>query len=66
MFLKEEVVFDEFILWLEFVNSLNTPAKADPKWAPYTALSYEDLGLLISARKVGLPISLTLIDSIKH
>ena len=31
--------------------------KADPMWAPFTALRYKELGLLISAREVGLPIS---------
>ena len=40
--------------------------KADPKRAPFTALRHEELGLLISAREVDLPISLRLTDSIKH
>ena len=35
-------------------------------WAPFTALKYEELGLLISAREVDLPISLRLTDSVKH
>ena len=36
-------------------------------WAPFTALRYIELELLISAREVGLPISLRLTDSvIKH
>ena len=41
-------------------------SKADPMWAPFTALKYKELGLLISAREVDLPISLELTDSIKH
>ena len=40
--------------------------KADPKWAPFAALRYKELGLLICAREVGLPISLRLTDSVKH
>ena len=40
--------------------------KAGPMWAPFTALKYEELGLLISAREVDLPISLRLTDSVKH
>ena len=40
--------------------------KADPMWAPFTALKYKELGLLISAREVDLPISLRLTDSVKH
>ena len=40
--------------------------KADPLWAPFTDLRYKELGLLISARKVGLPISLRQTDSVKH
>ena len=40
--------------------------KADPTWAPFTALKYKELGLLISAREVDLPISLRLTDSVKH
>ena len=59
-------VFGEFFLRLEFVNSLVAPVKADPKRAPFTALRYKELGLLISAREVDLPISLRLTDSIKH
>ena len=35
-------------------------------WAPFTALRYKELGLLISAREVDLPISLRLTDSVKH
>ena len=35
-------------------------------WAPFTALKYKELELLISAREVELPISLRLTDSIKH
>ena len=27
--------------------------KADPRWAPFTALKYKELGLHISAREVG-------------
>ena len=41
-------------------------SKADPIWAPFTALKYKELGLLISAREVDLPISLRLTDSVKH
>ena len=40
--------------------------KADPRWAPITALKYKEQGLLISAREVGLPISLRLTDTVKH
>ena len=40
--------------------------KAYPMWASFTALKYKELGLLISAREVGLPISLILTDSVKH
>ena len=32
----------------------------------FTALRYKELGLLISAREVGLFISLRLTDSVKH
>ena len=53
-------------LRLEFVNSLVAPVKADPMWAPFTALKYKELGLLISAREIDSPISLRLTDSIKH
>ena len=35
-------------------------------WAPFTALKYKELGLLISAREVDLPVSLRLTDSVKH
>ena len=36
-------------------------------WAPFTALRYIELRLLISTREVDLPISLRLTDSvIKH
>ena len=62
---KKGVLF-EFFLRLEFVNSLVAPVKADPIWAPFTALSYIELGLLISTREVDLPISLRLTDSAKH
>ena len=41
-------------------------SKADPERAPFTALKYKELGLLISAREVDLPISLRLTDSVKH
>ena len=40
--------------------------KADPVWAPFTALKYKEQGLLNSARDVGLPISLRLTDSVKQ
>ena len=40
--------------------------KADPRWAPFTALRYKELGLLISVREVGLPLSLRLTDSVRH
>ena len=40
--------------------------KADPRWAPFTALRCQELELLISTREVGLPISLRLTDSVKH
>ena len=63
---REKSVLCEFFLRLEFVNSLVAPVKADPMWAPFTALSYKELGLLISAREVGLPISLRLTASVKH
>ena len=63
---REKGVFREFFLRLEFVNSLVAPVKADPERAPFTALKYEKLGLLISAREVDLPISLSLTDSVKH
>ena len=33
-------------------------SKAGPMWAPFTALKYKELGLIISAREVDLPISL--------
>ena len=46
--------------------SLVAPVKADLMWAPFAALRYNELGLLISAREVGLPISLRLTDSVKH
>ena len=39
--------------------------EADPRWSPFTALRYKELGLLISAREVGLSISLRLTDSVK-
>ena len=50
--------FSELFLFVTII-------KADPRWAPFTALRYKELGLLISAREVGLPISLRLTDSIK-
>ena len=56
----------EFFLRLKFVNSLVAPVMIYPKWAPFRALRYIELGLLISAREVGLPSSLTLTDSVKH
>ena len=49
-----------------FVNYKERQFKADPMWAPFTALKYKELGLLISAREVDLPISLRLTDSVKH
>ena len=49
----------ELFLRLEFVNSMVAPVKADPSWAPFKALKYKELGLLISSREVGLPISQT-------
>ena len=54
-----------FFLRSEFVNSLVAPVTVDPMWAPFTALKYKELGLLISAREVDLPISLGLTDSVK-
>ena len=60
---REKDVLSEFFLRLEFVNSLVAPLKADPT---FTALKYKELGLLISAREVDLPISLRLTDSVKH
>ena len=39
---------------------------ADPRWDPFTDLRYTELGLLISAREVGLPISLRLTDYVKN
>ena len=42
------------------------PYKADPMWAPFTALRYKQLGLLISVRELDLPISLRLTDSVKQ
>ena len=53
----EEIFLDK-IIWKN--------VKADPMWAPFTALRYKDLGLLVSAREVGLPIFLRLTDSVKH
>ena len=44
----------------------NSNFKADPMSAPFTALKYKELGLLIFAREVDLPISLRLTDSVKH
>ena len=35
-------------------------------WAPFTALKYKELGLLISAREVDLLTSLRLTVSAKH
>ena len=35
------------------------PVKADPGWAPFTALMYKELGILTSAREVGLTIPQT-------
>ena len=32
----------------------------------FTALKYGELGLLISARKIGLPMSLRITGSVKH
>ena len=49
---REKGVLREFFLLLEFVNSLVAPVKADAMWAPFTALKYKELGLLISAREV--------------
>ena len=34
-------VFCEFVLRIEFVNSLIAPVKADPWRAPFTALKYK-------------------------
>ena len=49
---------------------MSVPSKsgsmADPMLAPFTALRCKELGLLISTRQVGLPISLRLTDSIKY
>ena len=59
-------------MWLKIENPLciylgcGHRKKAEPRWAPLTAIRYKELGLLISAREVGLPISLTLTDSVKH
>ena len=63
---REKDVLCGFFFRLEFVNSLVATVKADPMWAPFTALKYKELGLLISAREGGLPISLRLTDSVKH
>ena len=40
--------------------------KADQLRAPFTAVKYKELELLISTREVGSPISLRLTDSVKH
>ena len=56
-FSLNDCVLCEFILRLDFVNSLVAPVKADPKWATFTALMYKELEHFISARKVGLPSS---------
>ena len=58
-------VLGKFFLWLQFFNSMVASVKADPKWAPFTALRYEKLGLLISASDVGLPITLRLTNLVK-
>ena len=63
---RRSCVLYEFFLWLECAKSQVAPVKVDPNWAPFTDLSYKELGLLISAREVGLPIFLTLTDSVKH
>ena len=64
---RKKGVLCGFIIRLDFVNSLVAPVKADPRWAPFTALRYKELGLPISAREVDLPISLRLTDSVvKH
>ena len=65
-FRRKDSVLCVFFLLLEFNNSLVAPVKEDPMWAPFTALSYKELELLISVPEVGLPISLRLADSIKH
>ena len=59
-------VLCEFFLRLEFFNSLVALVKANPMWAPFTALKYKELELLISAREVDLPISPRQTDSVKH
>ena len=47
-------------------NRSNKSNKADPMWAPFTALRNKELGIHISAGEVGLPISLRVTDSVKH
>ena len=47
-------------------NTSKKFSKADPRWAPFRALKHKELGLLISAREAGLPISLRPTDSVKH
>ena len=63
---RKKGVFCEFFLRLEFVSSLVAPVKADTERAPFTALRYEELGLLISAHEVDLTISLRPTDLVKH
>ena len=53
-------------LSVQTINNFRFVAtKADPMWAPFTALKYKELGLHIFAREVDLPISLRLTDSVK-
>ena len=63
---REKGVLCEFFLRLEFVKSLVAPVRADPMWAPFTALRYVELELLNSTREVDLPMSLRLTDSVKQ
>ena len=48
------------------VNSLIALVQEDSSWAPFTALSDVDLGLLVSARKLDLPKPIWLTDSGKN
>ena len=63
--MREYCVLCEFFL-RDFVNSLVAPVREDPRWAPFTALRYKELGQLNSAREVVLPVPLRLTDSTRH
>ena len=63
MFLLKSCLF--CFLRLDFVSSLVATAKADSEWAPLTDLKYIEIGLLTSAREIGLPSSPGLTGSVK-